>query len=212
MVKAIKTSKQAEKSIWGKGDKLTLKILKKLPLTGDWLDLAAGDGRYVPELLEKVDNLTLSDMDQNALFKVLHRIPKRKKFKIKTAVFDLTKKFPFNNKSFDGVFCTGALHLFPKKVLQSTFNEIEQVLKPHGMIILDFATDVKRKFKGKTPEYLKNVPKYKSKPAKQFLKKLLKDYKIKIYKSTFAKDLYCVPKYGFKSAGNFFLFVGKKAK
>lgn len=58
--------KNLSHSIWGKGDKLTIEILSKLQLKGTWLDLAAGDGRYVPKLLDKVDNLIAGDVDKNS--------------------------------------------------------------------------------------------------------------------------------------------------
>src|SRR3990167_8495721 len=97
---------QKQETIWGAGDKLTLKVLNTIQLKGTWLDLAAGDGRYIPELLEKVDKLIASDIDR----KELDRLRNAPKVKIK--VFDLTNKFPFKDESFDGIFCTGTLHLF----------------------------------------------------------------------------------------------------
>lgn len=196
-------------SIWGKGDKLTIKILNRLQLKGVWLDLAAGDGRYVPELLDKVDNLIAGDADKTALNRLSNRLSKEQKPKIKIRVFDITKKFPFDDATFDGIFCTGALHLFSRKILHFIFLEIDRVLRSGGRIIVDFATDEKRYLSdGKV---LDNVPKYKLKDAKQVLKNLLKDYKIKMYISKFTDDLTKVPEYGWMATGNFILLIGNKS-
>ena len=50
-------------SIWGTGDKDTLELLKKVEIRGKWLNLAAGDGRYNLNLLEKADFVVASDID-----------------------------------------------------------------------------------------------------------------------------------------------------
>jgi len=199
-----------KESIWGKGDKLTLKVLNKLQLKGNWLDLAAGDGRYVSKLLKKVDSLVATDIDRKALRKLLYIVSKEKKCKIKTKVFDITKKFPFKDKTFDGVFCAGTLHLFPKKVLIKILAEIGRVLKPKGIVVIDFATDLRRYFPNSKPKTFKNEPKYKLNSAKQFLKNSFKDYNVKIYNSKFTDDLTNIPKYGWVSKGNFVLMVAKK--
>src|SRR3989344_7036865 len=130
-------NKSKKKSIWGKGDKLTLRVLGKLQLKGYWLDLAAGDGRYVPELLSKVDKLVAADIDKDSLLKLLDNVSKEKRSKIEIKVFDIAKKLPFADKSFDGVFCTGTLHLFHKRVLDSIISEVDRILKPKGNVIID---------------------------------------------------------------------------
>ncbi|MCL5010699.1 MAG: hypothetical protein M1127_00595 [Patescibacteria group bacterium] len=58
-----------KKSIWGKGDKITLSVLRKLKPRGAWLDLAAGDGRYAPTLLKTVNSLVVADKDKK-IFKL----------------------------------------------------------------------------------------------------------------------------------------------
>jgi len=190
--------------IWGTGDELTLKVLSKLKLKGKWLNLAAGDGRYVPELLSKVSSIVATDINRKYLNKL------RGKKRVQTKVADLTKKFPFKNDFFDGVFCTGTLHLFDKKVLESVFSEMDRVLKPKGKLIIDFATDIKRSLpSGKLKRY-KDEPKYKLKPAKQMLKTLLKGYSVKLYESEWVDDLTQQPMFGYISNGYFILVVADK--
>src|SRR3990167_9794400 len=136
--------KTGKGSIWGPGDKETVDLLKRIDIHGKWLNLAAGDEGYTSNLLEKVDSVVASDIDESALSKLWHNMPLRYRSKLETKVFDMTKKFPFPDNSFDGVFCTGVLHLFPKKILKAIFSEINRVLKPHGKVIIDFPTDIHR--------------------------------------------------------------------
>ncbi len=196
-------------SVWGKGDKITLKILKNLEIKGTWLDLAAGDGRYVPEMLDKADKLIVSDIDKVALNNLLSATPEEKKHKVVSKPFDMTRKFPFEDMSFDGVFCTGALHLFSEAKLRRVFSEIYRMLKPNGMLIADFAADIKRVKDGRQ---VKDKNSYSTLDAVLLIKKFTKDYKIKIYKSSFRDDLSAAPKYRWNVKGNFILFVARKGK
>ena len=45
---------------------------------------------------------------------------------------------------FDGIFCTGTLHLFEKQTIIKILKEIKRILKRNGKIVLDFATDIER--------------------------------------------------------------------
>ncbi len=179
----IDYSKTGETSIWGPGDEDTLRLLKNTEIHGKWLNLAAGDWGYTSNLLKKADFVIASDIDESALNKLWQNTPKRYVKKLETKVFNITKSFPFENNEFDGVFCTGTLHLFPKNILQIIFLEINRVLKPHGRIIIDFATDIKRVLhNGKLITFGKE-PLYTLEKAKMILKKLLKNYEIKMYES-----------------------------
>lgn len=175
--------KTGKTSIWGPGDQDTLKLLKRIKIRGKWLNLAAGDWGYTPILLEKVSFVVASDIDESALSKLWHTtLPKYRK-KLETKVFNIVEKFPLKDEEFDGVFCTGFLHLLPKKVLKKTLLEIDRVLKPRGRIIIDFATDVKRvSLEGKRITFGKE-PNYTLEKAKVLLKELFKNHKLTIYKS-----------------------------
>ncbi len=177
----FETGKQ---SIWGPGDKDTLKLLKKIKLHGNWLNLAAGDGGYTSDLLKKVDQVVVSDIDASALSKLWHNTPKRYRSHLQTCVFDITKKFPYADESFDGVFCTGVLHLFPKKILKRIFSEIRRVLRPEGKAIIDFATDVHRTTLDGKPLTFGKEPLYTHKEGRLLLKGLFKGYQLKMYDCT----------------------------
>ena len=49
----IDYSETGETSIWGTGDRGTLEIIGNTDISGRWLNLAAGDGRYNLDLLER---------------------------------------------------------------------------------------------------------------------------------------------------------------
>lgn len=170
-------------SIWGTGDKGTFGLLRKTEIHGKWLNLAAGDGRYDLNLLKKADFVIASDIDESALSKLWHNTPKKYIKKLDTKAFNITKKFPFKDGSFDGIFCTGTLHLFPKEVLRQIIFEIDKVLKPNGRVIIDFATDIKRtSLSGKLIIFGKE-PLYGLKDARRTLKNLFRNYQIQIHES-----------------------------
>ena len=176
--------KTGKTSIWGTGDEETSEFLKKIEIQGKWLNLAAGDGRYNLDLLKKADSVVASDIDESALSKLWHSTPKKYAKKLKTKVFDITKKFPFKNEVFNGVFCTGTLHLFPKKVLQQITIEMDRVLKPNGEVIIDFAVDIKRTSPSGKILTFGGEPLYTLNEAKIALKKFFKNYQIQTYQST----------------------------
>ena len=196
-------------SVWGNGDEVTLKVLKNLEIKGTWLDLAAGDGRYVTELAEKSERLVVSDIDRQALKKIVTNIPAPMKHKVRSKAFDIREKFPFSDNSFNGVLCTGTLHLFSETRLEKIFSEIGRILKPGGMLVIDFATDIKRVKDGMR---VKDRNSYSTASATKLIARFLKDYKVKIHKSSFRDDLSAVPKYGWNVKGNFILFVARKGK
>ncbi|MBU0952819.1 MAG: class I SAM-dependent methyltransferase [Nanoarchaeota archaeon] len=193
-------------SVWG-NDKATVQLLKQVRPYGKWLDLAAGDGRYIPELLKTVDSLVVSDIDQELLNFIVSRYEH-----LEVKMFDLTKRFPFENGSFDGVFCTGTLHLFREEMLRTIFSEISRILKPEGVFIFDFATNVIRNKPDGTPVVFDGEPKYETKEAKHLLQKLLFDYSLEMKESTFKDDLTNVPGHGYVIRGDFIFVVANSSR
>ncbi|MBI4144141.1 class I SAM-dependent methyltransferase [Candidatus Woesearchaeota archaeon] len=206
----IDYSKTEKTSIWGTGDKDTLELLKKTEIRGRWLNLAAGDGRYNLTLLEKANYVVASDIDESALNKLRQNTPNTLKPKLKTEVFDITKKFPFENNSFDGVFCTGTLHIFSREILESIIIEIDRVLKYGGKVLIDFAADVKRiRWDGK-PYIIKDEPKYTLAEARTTLKDSFRKYKIKMYESDVPEELLKEANPPYKFSCNFILLIADK--
>ncbi|MDZ7798255.1 MAG: class I SAM-dependent methyltransferase [Patescibacteria group bacterium] len=179
----IDYSKTEKKFIWGTGDKDTLELLNDIKIRGKWLNLAAGDGRYNLNLLEKVNSVVASDIDEGALGKLKQNTPNELREKLQTEIFDITKPFPFEDESFDGVFCTGTLHLFPTEILQQIILEIDRILKSNGKLIIDFATDIKRILPDGKLYIRKSEPQYTAEEAAKFLRELLHNYQIQIVES-----------------------------
>lgn len=201
-----------KESIWGKEDEETLELLDKTEIRGKWLNLAAGDGRYNNVLLRKADEVVASDIDKNALNKLGDTTPEKYRSRLQIKVFDITKRFPFNDNTFDGVFCVGTLHLLPKHVFREIFNEMNRVLKPNGKIIIDFATDVKRiSPEGKAVTF-GDEPQYALNEAREILKDLFKNYEIETYESEVSEELLkgVNPPHTFSC--RFILLIAKKLK
>ncbi|MFA5135844.1 MAG: class I SAM-dependent methyltransferase [Patescibacteria group bacterium] len=141
-------TKTPKTSIWGKGDRDTLVVLEKLVadkrIYGEWLHFAAGDGRYNNILLREADKVVATDIDKDALIKLRVSTPKKLTPKLFIQMQDITAVFPFRRQIFDGVFNTGTLHLFPQSIIDSIIQETSRVLKPGGLFIFDFGTDIKR--------------------------------------------------------------------
>lgn len=144
----IDYSKTSKESIWGKGDTETLEVLNKLArqkkLKGKWLNFAAGDGRYSDAFLREACEVIATDIDESALEKLKKITPKNLQLKLTTQVQNITEPFPFENEFFNGAFITGTLYLFPKSIVSSIGKEVQRILKPGGLFIFDFATDIKR--------------------------------------------------------------------
>ena len=193
----------------GVEEKETLILLNKTEINGRWLNLAAGDGRFNLQLLKKTDIVVASDIDESALSKLWFITPEEYKSKLQTAAFNITQKFPFEDKSFDGVFCTGTLHMFPKEIVHNIFSEMNRILKSHGKIFIDFATDIKRILPdGKL--YIRKYPQYKLKEAEELLKESLKDYQIEFYESAVSEEKIKEKDFYYMFSCNFVLAVAVK--
>jgi ubiquinone/menaquinone biosynthesis C-methylase UbiE len=173
-------SKTPNASVWGTEEETTVKILNETEIFGKWLNLCAGDGRFNNRLLERVDKLIATDIDKNALQKLIRITPQQLRTKLKIKVVNAVEAFPFENESFDGIFCVGTLHLFPKEIFKKMFSEIDRVLKKDGKIIIDFATDIERTYPDGSLWIVKNEPQYSLDEAKVFLAKVFKNYDIQI--------------------------------
>jgi len=198
------------KSIWGIEDKDTLDILGSISISGDWLNLAAGDGRYNNILLEKVNKVTVSDIDKLVIDKLINNTSEKYKYKLYKSIFDMTTAFPFKDKSFDGVFCTGTLHLFPKNILLKVISEVKRVLKPNGLIILDFAIDIKRITEdGKYISMVENEPKYSLEEGLSFLNTVFKNYKLEIHKCRVPKEFIDIGEVKYLFTCNYLLLLAR---
>lgn len=141
----IPYSTTGTESIWGHENPLTLRALQRvLGEGGQWLNLAAGDGRYNNEIARLADKVFATDIDESALRKLLINTPEELKSKVETRAMNLVEKFPFERETIDGVFSAGTLHLFPVPVFNTIASEITRVLKVGGVMVLEFRIDINR--------------------------------------------------------------------
>ena len=192
-------------SKWGNEEVETVEAINTL--TGNILDVAAGDGRFINKLLEVSDSVTAIDIDlrEIELLKAYYSSDK-----IITRVVDITKRFPFEDYSFDGVFCTGTLHLFDLETLKGILSEIKRVLKTNGKIVLDFATDIKRIDKEGNEVTFDGEGNYNTEESISFFKEALKDFSLKFETYTFEEDNLNEETGYKKITGNFLIISGTK--
>lgn len=176
-------------SIWGHGYEKTLQLLENGVIKGgNWLNLAAGDGRYNQLLLQNADSVVAADIDSGAIDKLRHNTPDKYKNKLSTAVLDLTKNFPWGGPEFNGIFCTGILHLFSKEVLAKIISEIDRILKPGGKVIFEFPSNIRRLSPEGKRVTFGEEPLYTKEEAKQTLRKLFKGYRIDLQETDVTED------------------------
>jgi ubiquinone/menaquinone biosynthesis C-methylase UbiE len=195
-------------SKWGYEEVETVESIKKAKFQGKVLNLAAGYGRFNNLLLKQADSVVAIDIDENEISSLIKDCPSNLRDKLSTVVADITKKLPFEENSFDGIFCTGTLHLFDKQIIKSIISEITRILKPNGKIVIDFATDIKRVKKDGQLVTFEGEGNYKIKEAIKMFDELLRGFNIQL-KDGIIKDLFLKEEnYTFNC--NFIVIYGKK--
>ncbi len=187
----------------------TIETLNRIGFKGRILNIAAGDGRFNEKLLNLADEVVAVDRNESELKELEDRCPKNLKNKLFTQCMDITKKFPFEENTFDGIFCTGTLHLFNIEIIESILREIKRVLKNNGKILLDFATDISRLDGNNNPVIFEKEGSYTTGQAIELFEKNLKDFEIKIEKASFREEN-LQESAGYHSiVGNFLIITGE---
>lgn len=101
------------------------------PKEGKLLDLGAGQGQDSRYFFENGYIVTSTDISKTAL--EINK-SKNKSNKISIIELDLTKPFPFEDRSFDIIYAHLSLHYFSKENTFKIFKEIKRVLKPSGIL------------------------------------------------------------------------------
>ena len=191
-------------SKWGIEEKETLEAINKIGFKGDILDVASGDGRFINSLLELSDKVIAIDIDKNELESI-----KNISNKLYTEVVDITKRFPYDDNSFDGIFCTGTLHLFNKETLTFTLKQINRCLKNVFKILLYFSTDIERLDNNGNKVVFENEGNYNTNEAIELFKEELNNFSLDIQVSTFKEEN--LENIEYKSIrGNFLIISGIK--
>jgi ubiquinone/menaquinone biosynthesis C-methylase UbiE len=194
-------------SKWGIEEKETLAAIDEL--SGITLDIAAGDGRFINKLLEVSDKVIAIDINSSELAELKRNYSQNNKLQIE--VVDITKEFPYEDSTFDSIFCTGTLHLFDKETINFILNEIKRVLKPGGKIVLDFATDIERLDKDGNKVVFDGEGSYSSSDAIELFNEELKDFSLNIIESSF-EEANLDDNTGYNSIkGKFLVIAGSKS-
>ncbi len=175
-------------SKWGVEEKETLAVIEKMELSGDILNMAAGDGRFNNKLLEVANSVMAVDKDATELEVLKNNCPVELKRKLDTKKLDITDLLPFDDDKFDGVFCTGTLHLFEPAIVIEILQEIKRVLKKKGKIILDFATNLKRFDKNGNKVVFASEGSYSTDEAIELFNRALEDFSLNIEVATFEEE------------------------
>ncbi len=138
-------------------EKKQIEELMELETGNDVLDIACGPGYHTRPFSQKIggDGLAVGlDISMPMLIQARHET---RKIPLKNLEFlraDVTK-WPFQEKSFDRIHCSGALHLFPG--LLQVLNSISKTLKPGGNFVcstyLKGRNPVKRRVKKLTEPF-----------------------------------------------------------
>ncbi len=196
-------------SKWGIEEKETIEAINNIGFSGNILNIAAGDGRFNNRLLELSDSVTAIDIDNSELKNLEENCPKYLLDKLYTKAVDITQKLPFQDETFDGVFCTGTLHLFDRDTIIKILQEIKRVLKTKGRIVLDFATDIKRLDKYQNQVVFEGEGNYTTDEAVSLFENQLKEFSLNIGVAAFMEEnLEDDAGYNYIS-GNFLVISGK---
>ncbi len=206
----IDYAKTGNNSVWGDEDKATNDLIKTIK-GGKWLNLCAGDGRFNLHLLERAEQVTAADIDPSALQKLYRITPLELIKKLATRSMNVTMPFPFETETFDGIFCSGTLHLFPKDIFKRIFQEMDRVLKHNGKMIIDFATDIERRYPDGSLWIVKNEPNYSLQEALAFLQNIFQDYSVQIVTDKVEPEKVQLGDKEYMFSSNFILIQGTKS-
>lgn len=114
-------------------------IMKLCPPPKKFLDLGCGPAANDSLSFQKAGyDVTATDALPEILETAIKNNPGLKN-KVKLA--DISKDLPFEDSSFDLIFCVTVIqHVNQKTVFQKTFPEIKRILKPKGYFLLVFKT------------------------------------------------------------------------
>lgn len=175
-------------SKWGEEEKETIKAIEDIAFKGKVLNIAVGDGRFNEILLKLADEVVAVDINEKELKELEEKCPQELKNKLNTRCIDITKEFPFEQNTFDGIFCTGTLHLFDRQTIRTILNEIKRMLRSNGKILLDFATDISRLDCQNNPVVFDNEGNYTIEQAIKLFEDNLKGFTINIERASFKEE------------------------
>jgi len=108
-----------------------LKPFIEYSISGDKvLDLGCGNGRLYPHLQKGVEYIGVDNSEK--LIEIAKQAHPEAKFQVTDSL-----SLPFQDNTFDKIYCIAVLHHIPSKELRQEFlQEAKRVLKPKGILIL----------------------------------------------------------------------------
>lgn len=97
-------------------------------LNGEVLEIAPGYGRITNYLLEKTNNLSVIDLNENCIEKCKEKFGN----KIKSYIVNDGKSLNFNNETFDFIFSYDSFVHMTEDVIECYIKEIYRTLKPNS--------------------------------------------------------------------------------
>jgi SAM-dependent methyltransferase len=130
-------------SVYGPPINKTIELFKTIPHNSKIWDIGGGDGRYAIPLSHMGHNIYVSDIDQEALRKLIKNTAGSPPHsgKIVPVFADATTPSPFSDESVDAVLNSGFGYLIPPDGLDSVFKNMAQALKPKGLFVFEFAAN-----------------------------------------------------------------------
>ena len=175
----IDYSKTSKSSIWGDEDISTMELLKRVVKPeSKWVNLASGDGRYNSFIANIASEVTDVDIDEGALQKLYINTPEEIKGRLILKSFNIVERFPLESDTYDGLFSSGTLYLFPEDVLKNIGREISRVLKIGGYIALEWAINIKRVSPMGEPVIFGTEPLYDKHRAVNVIKEVFPNFEI----------------------------------
>ena len=115
-----------------KPTKFAHEVLEHLPKSGYLLDLGAGQGQDSRLFAQHGFKVTTTDFTPAPL-QISKKLADTEGLEMTFQEVDVSKKLPFEDKTFDVVYSHMALHYFDKETTQRMFSEISRILNPNGV-------------------------------------------------------------------------------
>ena len=142
---------QAEKYVYGKEPNVFLfEIQKKLPLTGDVLAIAEGEGRNAVFLAEQGLNVTTWDYAESGLQKT-KRLADERGVSVKTQLVDLNVA-AWEKDQWDEIVCV--FGHFPAELREKTLRGVKEAVKPGGYFVTEVYSHYQIPYKSGGPKDL----------------------------------------------------------
>ena len=115
-------------------------VINQIP-KGKCLDLGCGIGQYTKYFKDIGFDVISCDISEEALKTLKSNIPE-----VHIEKLDMTKNFPFPDKSFDLIVANLSIHYFDYETTKKLLNEIKRVLKKGGYFVGSVNSDKTYKF------------------------------------------------------------------